>query len=764
MHERGLGRSATARMFQRPARLRGAARGRALAAIAISVAMVAATLAGVGAQPSAMARPASPAAAGAATVNAQLSQGFTKYATYGVYPPAWAYASLYPTSSPAVGDITGDGVPDVVWGRMDGYLSVYNAVTGAGEFDVKLSGPIQASPVLVDLYGTGRPQVLVSTASTDSGPGKSQVVVLSFTQSGYSYKFNQSSTHAPNTPSPNHEQPFFATPAYGDIDGDGKPEIVAVNQDRYLYAWHLDGTQAFAPKFLYDTVASSPVLVDWNHDGRDEIVFGGDSGPYPPYQYAKGLLWSIDGGGNVSPGFPIQIPDQVVWSTPTVTDLLGNGHDDVIFGSGMNYPGDGGSKVYAYDLTNQQPLPGFPAATWGRTYTNPVVADLNGNGHKDILVGTGRGWIYAFDQAGHEMWQQCTTRFTACTQNGQSGADFLQVKPVVADIDGDGALEAVVSTEQDIKVYDAATGAPENFTESGGTRNADVTVAGAYINAAAPTIAQVDSVASIYLVGLKPQGSGGPKAGDIGFLQRWTTSSALGAAPWPTFKANMNRRGYLPGTLDQLPALRSFVAATIQDFLGRDATSSEITTNANALAEGLTLRTGYLHTMVTSDAWIDSLLTKFYEDTFGRSPDTAGEAYWANLLRKGLQTPAQVAAHFYSSNEYYANAGNTDQGWMTDLYEALLGREPDTDGLNYWIGQSHAVGRTTVAYAFYQSVESSRKRVTDLYESLLKRDPDSAGLKYWASVLPAQGDLTLALLLAASDEYATKAITRYPPP
>ncbi len=406
--------------------------------------------------------------AATSSVNASPAQVWTNRIPYGSYPPSGTYP-LFPTSSPAVGDVTGDGQLDVVMGGMDGRLRVYSASTGALEATTILDGPIQSSPVLVDLYGRGRPQVLISTASTSTGH-TSTVRVLLYTGSTATQLFRQTSTHGLDSPISNHMQPFLATPTYGDIDGDGSPEIVAVNLDQHLYAWHLDGRQVFAPKFLYDTLFSSPVVVDWNHDGKGEIVFGADSGNYPPFPDAKGILWSIDGHGSPSPGYPIKISDQVIWAAPTVTDLNGDGNWDVVFGTGMNYSGDGGSRVFAYDLAHRTPLPGFPAATAGRTYSTPAVVDLNGSGAKEVLIGTGRGWLYAFDASGHRLWRQCTTRFSPCTENGASGVTFLQVNPAVADIDNDGRLEVVVSSEKDLKVYDAATGTPENFTATSTAR------------------------------------------------------------------------------------------------------------------------------------------------------------------------------------------------------------------------------------------------------------------------------------------------------
>ena len=72
-----------------------------------------------------------------------------------------------------------------------------------------------------------------------------------------------------------------------------------------------------------------------------------------------------------------------------------------------------------------------------------------------------------------------------------------------------------------------------------------------------------------------------------------------------------------------------------------------------------------------------------------------------------------------------------------------------------------AWGRAKVALAFYQSMESRLKRVDVLYQALLGRGPDSVGWPYWAQTVLSSGDITLAINLADSAEYWMRASTRY---
>ena len=206
----------------------------------------------------------------------------------------------------------------------------------------------------------------------------------------------------------------------------------------------------------------------------------------------------------------------------------------------------------------------------------------------------------------------------------------------------------------------------------------------------------------------------------------------------------------------------SFATAARTDFLGGVPSERQVEADAFALDAGLA-RSTYLTQLSTSDAWLAAVVDQMYEDTLGRAGDPAGTAFWIGQLRSGRRTVAQAAAAFYASGEYYRGfGGGTDGGWVSDLYPKLLGRSPDPNGLDYWIRQTAAAGRDSVARRFFQSPESARNRVTGLYQDLLGRAPDPSGLAHWSAKVVTDGDLVLAVQLAASNEYRTRAATRFP--
>ncbi len=94
-----------------------------------------------------------------------------------------------------------------------------------------------------------------------------------------------------------------------------------------------------------------------------------------------------------------------------------------------------------------------------------------------------------------------------------------------------------------------------------------------------------------------------------------------------------------------------------------------------------------------------------------------------------------------------SNAGNntdysqekTTRGFVYRMYDVVLGRQPDENGLNDWVSRLNSGQATAVdiVYGFFYSPEYQNKGktnseiVTDCYQAMLGREPDAAGYVYW---------------------------------
>jgi hypothetical protein len=209
----------------------------------------------------------------------------------------------------------------------------------------------------------------------------------------------------------------------------------------------------------------------------------------------------------------------------------------------------------------------------------------------------------------------------------------------------------------------------------------------------------------------------------------------------------------------------SFVTAAYQDYIGRAPTGPELAAGLAVAGDASSIekRSQFTTALAQSDTYLGAVVNNLYVDTLGRVGDAGGVAYWTNQLRTGQITVAQAAGLFYASPEYFSGYGHNDLStWVTDLYNKVLHRAPDPGGLAYYVNLAPTTNRYTVAYPFYQSLESSNTRVKALYLHFLQRPADQGGLDYWANKIPTLGDVALASNLTLSSEYLSKATTRYP--
>ena len=155
-------------------------------------------------------------------------------------------------------------------------------------------------------------------------------------------------------------------------------------------------------------------------------------------------------------------------------------------------------------------------------------------------------------------------------------------------------------------------------------------------------------------------------------------------------------------------------------------------------------------------------VARIYTYVLGREPEADGLAFWSDELISFRRTGAEVAQGFIFSEEF-ENRNTSDSEFVTILYKTFFGRDPEEEGLNYWLTQlsTGAMDRATVANGFIYSQEwadtcasygirsggdlkpSGKIEPTELtyafvermYTTALGRSYDEEGKQYWASEL-----------------------------
>jgi hypothetical protein len=388
-----------------------------------------------------------------------------------------------------VADLDSDQDLEIVTAHGDGYVHVFNHNGDEVWSRQPTSGNELRSLAVSDLDDNGDYEIIIASTRSDN-----QWFVYEHNGDIRSGDWPQ---HAPDSDTNGFTAGCFnENIAAGDIDGDGRGEIVGPNDTHYIAAFQDDGTQIIAnsiygPNKPWSRIgvhvdhevdlrgwaycgtehrpnfaASAPIIVDVNGDGIQEIVVVGNvyncgTSPYTslyeiPYILngdrsrwaAGGFDWTIlpfpDGAaGPISENYGEIESNQ---PNPVAADLDGDGLQEIIYAS---YDG----RVHAYwlDKTEHGSWPyevNNPGDGFKRFASEPVVADLNNDGRAEVIFaswvqkGTYRtGRLHIVNSSGrlvHEV--DLPTAYGGNDWNGALAA------PTLADIDGDPGLELVLNT------------------------------------------------------------------------------------------------------------------------------------------------------------------------------------------------------------------------------------------------------------------------------------------------------------------------------
>lgn len=220
------------------------------------------------------------------------------------------------------------------------------------------------------------------------------------------------------------------SPAFGDIDGDGFGEIVVTNHGLtsggYIYAYKRDGTAVSGFPINHGYSTRTPVLADVNNDGKMEIIVNKRT-------YPTGQVYIYKYDGTILSGWPKTI-GSVPASSAAVGDIDGDNVPEIIMEA---YYG-----LYAWKISGDS-IQGFPFMMPNsdvNSYSSPVLADINGDGFREIVFGThvsgGGGYVYVIKKDG-----------TVQTGWPKSVSNWIYGPPAVGYIDADNNLDIAVGDQ-----------------------------------------------------------------------------------------------------------------------------------------------------------------------------------------------------------------------------------------------------------------------------------------------------------------------------
>jgi LruC domain-containing protein len=304
--------------------------------------------------------------------------------------------ALQSQASVTVADLDGDGDLELIRGYDDGRVVTLQhdgSPFAAGGFD--LGGmTLKASVSVADLDGRPGPEMIIC-----GGDGNLFVVSpTGVTLPGFPL-------HLGGDPDGGNNYVILPTPSVSDLDGDGSAEIVATTNDGKVWV------------DVAGTVLASPAVGDLDGDGVEEVVVAGDDGSVIALAADGSTLWTAQR--------PLGGP-----SSPALGDLDGDGLDDVVVGSidGRVHGFRGDGRV----------LPGWPVTSESEIQSSPTVVDLDGDGVDEVVFASFDTRVYAVDGAGRP-WST-----PAGDPLAVSLGAIVFSSPAVADLDGNGRPEVVV--------------------------------------------------------------------------------------------------------------------------------------------------------------------------------------------------------------------------------------------------------------------------------------------------------------------------------
>jgi hypothetical protein len=411
----------------------------------------------------------------------------------------------------AVGDLRGNGRLDVVatsttgrvyvWNRKGRLLHGWPKLLDDGVREPPIPRPSEpytrlpqvgatGAPVLYDLKGNGRLDIIQAAWDGHIYVWKPNGKALS----GWPLEAKLPASHKP----PNgyftiQDHKLDGPVSVGDIDGDGKPEIlvrsqftdiqdggIQPNPYSHVLAYHTNGKlvsgfpidapgligyYGSAQEFITEGV-SIPVLADVNGDGADEIAFA-------PGIFSPPILYSGSGSAMTTygpvPGATTNLLQGNIDLATALDVMSGNLPQDApvnftgagVFGrfgnGGLVFaePSSGGASVAAsllfagsganinnyesaYQAASGATVPGFPTKLQGLDFLgSPVIADVTGDGKPEILNAADSSALQAFTAGGAEA--PGFPKFTT---------GWIVFAPSVGDIDSNGRSDVVALTRE----------------------------------------------------------------------------------------------------------------------------------------------------------------------------------------------------------------------------------------------------------------------------------------------------------------------------
>jgi hypothetical protein len=297
----------------------------------------------------------------------------------------------------AIADLNADGKPDLVTHDSEVGISVLLG-NGNGTFGAAAAVGSGTYPVLVaiaDLNADGRPDLVLRAGSdvVRDFSGSDSVAVLIGNGDG--------TFTAPS----DAEHPNAVVVAVGDLNQDGRPDLVALNHANTVSVLlgNGDGTFGAKTEFGVGIDPTAVAIADLNADGQPDLIVT-NAGPYDyraGYYTGPSTVSVLLGNGDGTFGTKTDFGTGLYPGSPAIADLNGDGRLDLVVANFDDHgPGTGGGNTVSVLLGNGDGTFGTKTDYQTPQALNAVVlANLYGEPPTDMVVATTSG-VVVFLHAG----------------------------------------------------------------------------------------------------------------------------------------------------------------------------------------------------------------------------------------------------------------------------------------------------------------------------------------------------------------------------
>jgi len=334
------------------------------------------------------------------------------------WPKAFPGANIYTT--PVIGDLTGDGIPEVVvsLSLADGsHIYAFGVDGSVADGWPRFAGSARVIALAMgDLDGDGNPELIAKD------------------ERGIIYRF-----HADSTKDSRYETGVTNTifPAIADLDGDGKAEILDCPYDPYTYngVLHAFREDWSEPKGFPVQVDSVPPIsggisvADLNpsYPGPEIIMVAGNPclGTYVVEAPAGGV-------GLLRPATKVSAACATV--PPVIADLDGDGKLEIAI-----------MIRESLVICNHDGVPVLRKMArkhfeWWPGSGNAVAGDIDEDGDQELVFGSFNGLVHAVDATGNTVLGFPVS----LSMKADWAGNAIFASPLLSDIDGDGSLNIIL--------------------------------------------------------------------------------------------------------------------------------------------------------------------------------------------------------------------------------------------------------------------------------------------------------------------------------